>query len=80
MREHPLQESEVTMLGVKVASQIAQAREQVLLDMLLQSQGMPRMDKAGNWVVPRPTKDAHRVAQIVEDIFWPNGVPLPPRP
>jgi len=77
MREHPLQESEATLLGVKVASQVAQARERVLIDMLLQCQGAPRTDKAGNWVRPQPMKDMRRVEQIVEEIFWPNGVPLP---
>ncbi|GJE93066.1 hypothetical protein PsYK624_092250 [Phanerochaete sordida] len=79
MREHPLQESEAALLGVKVASQVAQARERVLLDMLLQAQSPPRRDKAGSAARAPLCKDVRRVERIVEDVFGMSGVAVPHR-
>lgn len=75
MREHALQEAEAAVLGTKVAALVAQARERVLLDMLMQAQAAPRADKAGNALRPSFAKDVRRVERIVEDVFGLGSAP-----
>lgn len=80
MRERPLQESEATVLGVKVAAQLAEVRERVLLGMLQDVQRAVQAQAQAAWGDSPPTRklgrDYRRVDELVHEVFWPNGVPL----
>lgn len=75
-RDRPLQESEAALLGVKVASQLAEIREKILLEMLEECQARSLSTKkscAKVWT--KPVRDAWRVEQMVNEVFWPHEVP-----
>ncbi|KIP04821.1 hypothetical protein PHLGIDRAFT_179529 [Phlebiopsis gigantea 11061_1 CR5-6] len=74
-RDRPIQESEATLLGVKVTSQLAEIREKVLLEMLEECQTRSLRTKSCSKVWAKPVRDAWRVEQMVNEVFWPHEVP-----
>jgi hypothetical protein len=78
-RERPLQESEASLLGMKVSMQLAEVRERVLLEMLYEGKRGSPMETPGLWGLPRMQKDIHRVERLIEEVFWPHlhvGAPI----
>ena len=76
VRDRPIQESEATLLGVKVTSQLAEIRERVLLEMLSDYHRAARSDKFGIRALTKPVRDVRRVEQLVDEVFWPHEVPI----
>lgn len=72
MRDRPIQESEATLLGVKVTAQLAEVREKVLKELLYECQRAPQ----GGWglLLPKPSRDVRQVERLVGEVFWPDGL------